>query len=112
MQLKNKGFISMSSTSAGFEQYFEYLKTITPRARFYKRYFTSRILFWCARRFGPRIVEVGSGIGSGVLGAYPESVVGIDINPFAVEYSRKIGLSASVLNPDGSFPMGDGSFNA
>jgi SAM-dependent methyltransferase len=99
-------------SSAGFEEYFKYLKTISPRARLYKRYFTSRILFWCARRFGPRIIEVGSGIGSGVLGAYPKNVFGIDINPFAVEYSKNIGLLASVLKPDGSFPAEDASFNA
>ena len=95
-----------------FESYFNYLKTISLRGRVYKRIFSSPILFLYARRFGSRIIEVGSGTGSGVLGAFPSRVVGIDINPFAVEYTKSIGLRASVINHDGSFPVADGAFDA
>jgi SAM-dependent methyltransferase len=95
-----------------YESYFNYLKTISFRARIYKKFFSSPILFYSARRFGLRIIEVGSGTGSGVLGAFPSCVVGIDINPFAVEYTKSIGLRASVINRDGSFPVEDGTFDA
>jgi SAM-dependent methyltransferase len=95
-----------------FENYFNYLKTISLRGRIYKRFFSSPILFLSACRFGSRVIEVGSGTGSGVLGAFPSRVVGIDINPFAVEYTKSIGLRASVINQDGSFPVEGGAFDA
>jgi SAM-dependent methyltransferase len=95
-----------------FENYFNYLKTISLRGRLYKKLFSSPILFFYASRFGSRILEVGSGTGSGILGAFPSLVVGIDINPFAVEYTKNIGLRASVINSDGSFPAADGAFDA
>jgi SAM-dependent methyltransferase len=70
------------------------------------------VLFLCARLFGRKIVEIGSGTGSGVLGAFPSSVVGLEINPLAVEYSNSIGLHASLIKEDGVFPMLDGSVDA
>lgn len=102
---------SLSDGLDKFEIYFNYLKTISLRGRVYKKFFSSPILFLLARRCGSRIIEVGSGTGSGVLGAFPSRVVGIDINPFAVEYTRSIGLRASVINHDGSFPFADGAFD-
>jgi SAM-dependent methyltransferase len=95
-----------------FESYFNYLKSISLRGRIYKRFFSSPILFLSARRFGSRIIEVGSGTGSGVLGAFPSRVVGIDINPFAVEYTKSVGLRASAIGLDGSFPVADEAFDA
>jgi SAM-dependent methyltransferase len=102
----------MDKQFAECELYFQYLKSISLRGRIYKRYFSSPVLFLCARRFGPRIMEVGSGIGSGVLGAFPASVDGLDINPLAVGFSRSLGLRASLIDDDGSFPVEDGAFNA
>lgn len=102
----------MSNRLEKFESYFNYLKTISFKGRVYKRLFSSPILFLYARSFGSRIIEVGSGTGSGVLGAFPSRVIGIDINPFAVEYTKSIGLRASVIDHDGSFPFADGAFDA
>jgi SAM-dependent methyltransferase len=102
----------MDTQTPEFDSYYRYLRNISRRGRIYKRYFSSPFLFLCARRYGPRIIEVGSGIGSGVLGAFPASVVGLEINPFAVEFSRSIGLRASLINDDGSFPVEDGAFDA
>jgi SAM-dependent methyltransferase len=101
-----------SSKSDRYEDYFRYLKTISVRGRLYKRYMSSPILFICARAFGKKIVEIGSGIGSGVLGAFPSHVVGLEINPFAVDYSNKIGLHASLIKEDGIFPVADGAYDA
>jgi SAM-dependent methyltransferase len=102
----------MHTCTVEFEAYYRYLKSISWTGRIYKRYFSSPLLFVCARRFGPRIVEVGSGVGSGVLGAFPSSVMGLEINPFAVEFSKSIGLCASLVNDDGSFPVEGGAFDA
>jgi SAM-dependent methyltransferase len=102
----------MREDSSGFEEYFKYLKSISFLGRLYKRVFSSTILFSRARMFGPRILEVGSGIGSGVLGAFPSKVVGVEINPYAVNFSTSMGLHASLIKDDGSFPVADSSFDA
>lgn len=94
-----------------FEEYSRHLKAIRWSGRIYKRFFSAPMLYLRARRFGPRILEVGSGIGSGVLGRYPDQVAGIDINPAAVEFSKNQGLNAKLINQDGSFPILDGSFD-
>jgi SAM-dependent methyltransferase len=91
--------------SKEYEAYFNYLKRISPRGRIYKRFFASPILFLCARHFGSRVIEVGSGTGSGVLGAFSRSVIGLDINPFAVEFCSSKGLRAFVIEEDGRFPL-------
>lgn len=88
-----------------FQEYFSHLKKISFIGRMYKRFFSSPILFLCARSFGSRILEVGSGTGSGVLGTFPKFVSGLDINPMAVEYCKNIGLNAQLVNDDGSFPI-------
>jgi SAM-dependent methyltransferase len=83
--------------SDGYEEYFNYLQKISWRGRIYKRYVSSSILYFCANRFGRRIAEVGSGTGSGILGAFPSRVVGLEINPFAVKYTKSIGVNALLL---------------
>jgi len=101
-----------SCDSDGYEEYFHYLQSISAVGRFYKRYLSSSILYFCARAFGPEIVEVGSGAGAGVLGAFPSHVVGLEINPFAVNYSKSIGLRASLIKEDGVFPVAGQTFDA
>lgn len=101
----------MSIQSNQAENYFQHLKKISLLGRIYKRYFTSPLLYLCARRFGSKFVEVGSGTGSGMLGAYPKCVTGIDINPLAVEYAKCQGLRAQLINENGSFPFPDGSLD-
>lgn len=102
----------MTDKSSGFEHYLNHLKSISPLGRCYKRLVSSPILFSSARYFGSRIIEVGSGTGSGVLGAFPTRVVGLEINPLAVEFSRSIGLQVSLIGENGIFPVKDGDFDA
>lgn len=102
----------MSTSTNAFEDYFQHLRSISFKGRLYKRLISSPTLFLCARAFGPRLVEVGSGTGAGVLGAFPSCVVGLEINPFAVEYSRGMGLRASLIKAGGPFPVGNSSFDA
>jgi SAM-dependent methyltransferase len=94
-----------NNTSEGYAAYFNYLKGISPRGRAYKRFFASPILFLSARRLGSRVIEVGCGTGSGVLGAFSRSVIGLDINPFAVEFCNSKRFRALLIEEDGRFPL-------
>ena len=95
-----------------FKSYFDYLQSISRSGRLYKRCVTSPILFGCGRLFGPRLVEVGSGVGSGILGAFSSRVVGLEINPYAVDYTRGRSLQSHLIESDGIFPLSDGTFDA
>ena len=92
--------------------YFRHLKRISRAGRWYKKFFLSPLLFLTARRFGPRIVEVGAGIGSGVLGTFSSNTVGLDVNSYAVNYCRELGLSVKLIDKTGHFPCQDGEFDA
>lgn len=95
-----------------FERYFIHLKSISLLGQVYKKYISSPILFFCARKFGSRIVEVGSGTGSGVLGSYPKDVMGLEINPYAVEHCKSMGLDVKLIGDDGMFPVQNAVFDA
>jgi SAM-dependent methyltransferase len=94
-----------------FDTYFSQLREISFAGRVYKKFYASPILYACARRFGARVLEVGCGIGSGVLGAFPGKVQGIDVNPHAIEYCRAKGLNARLITAQQSFPIADGTFD-
>lgn len=102
----------MAETPGKFEEYFVHLKRISFTGRIYKRFFSSPVLYFCARRFGGRIIEIGSGTGSGVLGAFPRRVLGLEINPRAVEYCKAAGLDVRLIGDDGIFPVADGACDA
>lgn len=72
----------------------------------------STLLYARARSFGPKILEVGSGIGAGILGAYRKKVVGADINPLAVKYCQELGLNAYLIPPDNRWSFPEGAFDA
>jgi SAM-dependent methyltransferase len=99
----------MSKDVADFEYYFSHLKSISFLGRMYKRFFSSPIIYYFASRFGDRVIEVGSGTGSGVLGTFSKYVSGLDINPAAVGYCRSHGMTAQLINDDGVFPVADES---
>jgi len=101
----------MSSPQQNFEDYYAHLSQISTLGRVYKKYFLSRLLYWSARRLGARILEVGCGTGSGVLGAYPKRLAGLDINPRSVDYCRASGLDAQLIADDGMFPVPDQAFD-
>ena len=103
MQLKNK--------HDNFDDYFAHLKKITFAGRFFKRFIASPILYFQARRFGHRIIEIGSGTGSGILGAFPNSVHGLEINPAAVAYCQALGMQVQLVKEDGIFPVPDATID-
>ncbi len=102
----------MTNSSDRFEDYFSHLQKISLTGRIYKRFFSSPVLYFCARRFGDRIIEIGSGTGSGVLGAFPKRVRGLEINPHAVEYCKAAGLDVQLIGEDGIFPVAYGTCDA
>lgn len=95
-----------------FEGYFSHLQKISFIGRIYKRYYSSPILFFFARRFGRRVVEIGSGTGNGILGAFPKRVHGLEINPISVNYCNAMGFNVDLINADGAFPIADGVFDS
>lgn len=102
----------MIEKSSKFEGYFARLKQISFLGRIYKRYISSPALLRCTRRFGLNVMEIGSGVGSGILGSSLKNIEGLDINPEAVKYCKTIGLNAQLINDDGTFPIADGKFDA
>ena len=101
----------MNDKPSEFEDYFAHLTKISLLGGIYKKYVSSPILFCCARRFGNRMVEVGSGTGSGILGAFPKNVHGLEINPNAVKYCKSLGLKVQLINENDAYPVADGSFD-
>lgn len=115
---KRNGFFKSIKVESGaaeslnrFEDYFTHLQKISFFGRVYKRLYSSPILFLCARYFGKRIVEVGSGVGNGILGMFPKSVFGLEINPVAVRFCKDMGLNVDLINADGVFPVANGVFD-
>lgn len=97
--------------SDDFDDYFAHLKSITFAGRVYKKFISSPILYFQARRFGRRIIEIGSGTGSGVLGTFPNRVSGLEINPAAVAYCQARGMRVQLVTGDGAFPVPDAAFD-
>jgi SAM-dependent methyltransferase len=94
-----------------YEQYFAHLNSISNLGRLYKRYFASQILFWQAKKFGKKIAEIGSGTGNGILGAYPNQVIGFEINPLAVDFCKKNNLNVHLVDNGKKYPAQDGEFD-
>ena len=94
-----------------FSDYFLHLKKISFLGLLYKRFISSTFIFLSSRRFGYKMLEVGSGVGSGMLGAHPKYVVGVEINPISVEYSLSKGLKSFLVDEGGGFPFSDNVFD-
>ncbi len=102
----------MAENTDKYEDYFAHLSKISLLGRVYKKFMSSPVLFYCARRFGNRVIEIGSGTGSGILGSFPNKVQGLEINPVAVDYCKAAGLHVQLVKDDGIFPVVDGAYDA
>jgi SAM-dependent methyltransferase len=102
----------MQKKADRFENYFRHLNKLSIFGWLYHRLYKLPLLFFILRYFGPRMIEVGSGIGNGVLGIFSSNMKGVDINPQAVEYCRNIGLDVHLINENESYPFDDGEFDA
>ena len=54
---------------------------------------------------------MGFGTGSGVIGAFPKRVSGLEINQIAVAHCRAMGMQVRAIRDDGSYPEADASFD-
>jgi SAM-dependent methyltransferase len=88
------------------------LNSISSLGRSYKRYYASQILFCQAKKFGKKIAEIGSGTGNGILGAYPNQVVGFEINLLAVNFCKNKNLVVHGVEENDKYPAQDGEFDA
>ncbi|MES2503223.1 MAG: methyltransferase domain-containing protein [Pseudomonadota bacterium] len=102
----------MSKKNASFDTYYAHLSEISFVGRLYKRYFVAPLLYLNARRFGRVIVEIGSGVGSGLLGAFPNKVTGLEINHHAVKYCQDKGMSVDLIEASQPYPKESGSVDA
>lgn len=93
------------------KQYFQHLKSISAVGRWYKRLFTSPLIYFVSRKFGTKMVEVGAGTGSGILGTFPSKVIGLDVNPYAVKYCVENGMKAKLIEGNGKFPLNAGEYD-
>jgi len=85
--------------------YFAYLKTRSPKARLYRRFFLYPLL---NRHMSGVALDVGCGLGD-MLG-FRANTVGADVNPYAVEYCRSRGFDAHLIE-DGRLPFAAASFD-
>ena len=102
----------MVRANEDYQQYYSHLKGISIFGKFYKKFFSSPIIYLCCRRFGKNTLEVGSGMGYGVLGSFPSNVVGIDVNPYLVESCKARSLDARLIDEDGKFPFENNHFDS
>lgn len=96
---------------AEYVQYYSYLNNISWLGRVYKRYWSSQILYYHAKKFGIKIAEIGSGTGNGILGSYPKHVVGFEINPLAVNYCKNKSLNVYLVEENKKYPSQDGEYD-
>lgn len=94
------------------ELYFSHLSQISFLGKVYKRFFSSWVIYYMASQFGNKIAEIGSGIGNGILGAYPDCVTGFEINPLAVNYCKKDNLNVHLVYEGKPYPSQGGEFDA
>jgi SAM-dependent methyltransferase len=97
--------------SSKFKDYFAHLSEISWKGRLYKNFVSSPVLFLCAQKYGSRIVEIGSGTGSGLLGRFPKKIRGLEINPLSVAYCKSKGLPAELIRENEAFPIATNSMD-
>ena len=85
-------------------EYFNYLKTRSKLALFYRNYFLYPKL--CSHLQG-RVLDVGCGIGDFVK--FRKDTIGIDINTEMVEYCKMANLNVKEMEPN-VIPFPDNSF--
>jgi len=88
------------------KEYFQYLKTRSPLARWYRRGYLYPMI---GSFLSGKCLDVGCGIGDFV--AYRQSTVGIDTNPYVVDFCRENGLEVHYYDGTG-FPGDIGTFDS
>ena len=96
------------SSGNNFKVYGRYLKSISFKAKIYRKFFYFPML---NRYLEPPILEIGCGIGGFLEFRKNKEIVGVDINPELVEECKSKGLSAELMDYD-ILPFDDKKFNS
>ena len=86
--------------------YHKYLKKTSISGFIYRRL----ILYPIFRLIlGKKYIDLGCGLGD-LLGYSPNNSVGLDINPFNIQYAKDKGYKAKLIKDDGLLPLPDSSY--
>ena len=87
-------------------EYFDHLHTITLKGKIYRKFYLYPRINW---NFKGRTLDVGCGLGD--FARHRRGTVGIDVNPFCVDYCNDLGIeSYHVKEPP--FPFETNSFDS
>lgn len=87
-----------------FLKYHKYLIKRSLFGDFYRKY----ILFPKLKsKIGNNFVDVGCGLGEIMSYGDTEKCIGLDINPYNIEFAYKKGLNVKCINPSEKFPLED-----
>jgi SAM-dependent methyltransferase len=89
----------------GHKEYHEYLRTRGHVGLFYRHFFLYPVI---CRFLHGRAIDYGCGIGDFLR--FRSNTVGVDINPYAIDWCRKLGVDA-VLIQDLPLPFHDNEFD-
>lgn len=94
-------------TNPNYISYHNYLKRESFSGFLYRR-----LVLYPFLRFllGPVFLDVGCGVGIFLSYGRKTKSIGLDINPFNVDYVNSIGLDARLINPLADFPVQMSSF--
>lgn len=92
--------------SEDYREYHDYLLRRSRLGALYRRFWLYPTL---CRYLTGSVLDVGCGIGDFLH--HREGTVGLDINPFNVDYCLRQGLDAYELPRTGIYPFGDASFD-
>ena len=89
-----------------FDGYFSYLSKRSSLGRLYRKYFLYPKL---SKRLRGGTLDIGCGIGDFL--SFKTHTIGVDINPYTVEYCKTQGLNAHVMQPD-QIPFPENTFDS
>jgi SAM-dependent methyltransferase len=87
-------------------EYFEYLRARSFLGKLYRNYWLYPSL---SRHLNGTALDVGCGIGDMLL--YRPNTIGVDVNPYIVDWNRQRGLDVHLL-AGGRIPFPDGTFDS
>lgn len=88
-----------------YNEYFKYLKGRSFKAHLYLNFYLYPLL---TRYLNGKVIDVGCGTGDFLR--YRKETIGVDVNPYNVEYCRELGLDSHLIGESGTFPFDDACF--
>jgi len=89
--------------------YLEYHKYLFIRSTFGDFYRKSILFPKLKKKIGKSFVDVGCGLGEILSYGENEDCIGLDINPYNIDFVKKNGCKAELIKANGEFPLGNNS---